>query len=408
MIRGPLNGVRVLELGMMFAGPFGGKILADLGAEVIHVEDPQKGDPARHWKPAVDGMSVGFARISALKKSLALDLRNSEGQQIVRDLVPSMDVVLTNLRVAALERWGIGPDALRAIKPDLVVSVVSGFGATGPNSHKPGFGTVADGLSGFAFTNGWPDTPPTTAPFGLADCMAAITAALGIVASLRGRDHGIDAGMIDVAIYEPMLSIMGDEVARCSADGTFRGRQGNAVQSSSPRGVFHTRDDHWVVISGSSQNACTRLFGAIGHPEYIDDPRYSTNAARVEHDDDLMKTIGDWVAIHDRGEAIKLLDEADVPVAPVNSPQDIIDDKNLWERGSLSKLQITKDREVVVPSRYVRLTGQQDFDYPQPPALGQHTRDILSGDLGLDDATLERLERSGCIKLRPGPDAGPG
>jgi crotonobetainyl-CoA:carnitine CoA-transferase CaiB-like acyl-CoA transferase len=399
MIEGPLNGIRVLELGMMFAGPFGGKILADLGAEVIHVEDPQKGDPARHWQPAVDGMGVGFARVNALKKSLALDLRSKDGQQLVRDLIPSMDVVLTNLRLAALERWGIGPDALRAIKPDLVVSVVSGFGASGPLSHKPGFGTIADGISGFAFTNGWPDTPPTTAPFGLSDCQAGITAALGILASLLGRDRGRPGGMVDVAIYEPMLSIMGDEIAGWSGAGVFRGRRGNAVQSSSPRGVFRTQDDEWVVISGSSQNACTRLLHAIGRAELMDDPRYFTNAARVENDGDLMSIIGGWVRRHDRKEVIQLLEEADVPVGPVNSPQDIVEDPDLWARGSLSKLRITNDKDIVVPSRYVNLSEQASFDYPQPPELGEHTREILTGCAGVDDAALESLQRSGCIRL---------
>jgi crotonobetainyl-CoA:carnitine CoA-transferase CaiB-like acyl-CoA transferase len=404
MVAGPLNGIRVLELGMMYAGPFGGKVLADLGAEVIHVEDPQKGDPARHWQPQVAGVNVGFARVNCLKKSLAVDLRSPEGQDLIRALVPKFDVVLTNLRVAALIRWGIGPERLKEIKPDLVVTTVSGYGTYGPRKERPGFGTIADGVSGFAFTNGWPDTPPTTAPFGLSDCMSGISAALGTLAALVSLGKsGTIPGDVDVAIYEPLLAVMGDELAEYSAVGTYRGRKGNAVQASSPRGVFDCKDGHWVVISGSSQNACTRLFGAIGRPELIEDPRYATNARRVQNDADLMGYISAWVKERDRADVLRLMDEADVPVGPVNSPADIVVDKDMWERGSLVPLKIPgADKELTVPGRYVRFSGLPPITYDQTPRLGQHTAELLSTDAGLSADEIAKLAEAGVITVDSG------
>jgi crotonobetainyl-CoA:carnitine CoA-transferase CaiB-like acyl-CoA transferase len=401
VVAGPLNGVRVLELGMMYAGPFGGKVLADLGAEVVHVEDPIKGDPARHWQPQVGGFNVGFARVNCLKKSLAVNLRSPEGQDLIRAIVPRFDVVLTNLRVSALTRWGIGPERLKAIKPDLVVTTVSGYGSYGPRKDRPGFGTIADGVSGFAFTNGWPDTPPTTAPFGLSDCMAGITAALGTLAALVGLGKsGTVPGDVDVAIYEPLLAVMGDELAEYSAVGTFRGRKGNAVQASSPRGVFQCRDGEWVVISGSSQNACTRLFAAIGHPGLIEDPRYATNAMRVKNDADLMVLIAGWVRQRDRAEVLALMDGADVPVGPVNSPADIVEDSDLWERGSLAKLEIPgADHSITVPGRYVRLSNLEPITYSAPPRLGQHTSDLLASDADLTPAEISKLAAAGVIAV---------
>ncbi len=261
---GPLDGVRVLELGTMYAAPTAGRMLRDFGADVVKVEDPSSGDYARQWTPQHDGLSLGFARLNAGKRSLGVDLRDERGRSLVRTLAGSVDVIIESFRPGRLETWGLGYDALRADNPGLVLTRVSGFGQTGPYHARPGFGTVAEVGSGFAFINGWPDTPPTSPPFGFADSIAGISAALGTAMALFRRERTGEGEEVDVALYEPLMFIVGDMLLNYQTNGVIQGRVGNGTGSASPRGVYQSADGHWLAIAASNQGIAKRLFAAMG------------------------------------------------------------------------------------------------------------------------------------------------
>src|SRR5690606_15195741 len=281
----PLSGVRVLELGSMYAAPTAGRMLRDFGADVIKVEDPGTGDFARQWVPQHNGVAIGFARLNAGKRSLGIDLRTTAGRDLVLRLAERVDVVVESFRPGRLEQWGLGYDALRAANPRIILTRVSGFGQTGPSRARPGFGTVAEAASGYAFLNGWPDTPPTAPPFGFADSIAGIAAAYGTAMALFDRERTGRGRQVDVALYEPLMFILGDAVLRYSVSGEITQRQGNSSGAASPRGIYQAGDGKWLSIAASSQNIAMRLFEAMGRPEMCTDPRFATNAARLANND---------------------------------------------------------------------------------------------------------------------------
>src|SRR5580704_8128171 len=283
--KGPLDGIKVLELGAMYAAPTGGRMLRDFGADVIKVEDPVTGDYARHWTPQKDGLSLGFARLNSGKRSVAIDLRSPDGRELVRAIAAKVDVVIESFRPGRLEAWGLGYDVLAAGHPGLVMTRVSGFGQTGPYRERPGFGTVAETGSGFAFINGWPETPPTSPPFGFADSIAGISAAMGTAMALYRRERTGAGEEVDVALYEPLMFIVGDMILKYLTLGEVQGRVGNGTGSASPRGIYQAADGGWLSIAASNQGIAKRLFAAMGQPELIEDPRFATNPARLANNE---------------------------------------------------------------------------------------------------------------------------
>jgi crotonobetainyl-CoA:carnitine CoA-transferase CaiB-like acyl-CoA transferase len=391
MSGGPLDGVRVLELGTMYAAPTAGRMLRDFGADVIKVEDPAMGDYARQWTPQHGGLSLGFARLNAGKRSLGVDLRDERGRAVVRRLVASVDVVVESFRPGRLEAWGLGYEALREDNPRLILTRVSGFGQTGPYRARPGFGTVAEVGSGFAYINGWPETPPTSPPFGFADSIAGIAAAMGTAMALFRRERTGLGEEVDVALYEPLMFIVGDMLLNYQTTGVIQSRVGNGTGAASPRGVYQAADGHWLAIAASNQGIAKRLFVAMGRPELIEDPRYATNAARMQHNDELQAIVSAWVASRPRDEIIKDLEEDEVVVAPVNDARDIVADPHFRERTLVELTGSEALGRVLMPGPVLHLRSYDGPMYDGVPAIGEHTRSVLSDLAGVSADEVDSL-----------------
>ncbi|MEV0400400.1 CoA transferase [Actinoallomurus sp. NPDC050550] len=386
----PLAGVTVLELGTMYAAPTAGRMLRDFGARVVKVEDPATGDYARHWTPQHEGLALGFARLNAGKESVGIDLRRPAGRDLVRRLAARVDVVLESFRPGRLEEWGLGYDVLAADNPGLVLTRVSGFGQTGPYRERPGFGTVAETASGYAFTNGWPDSPPTSPPFGFADSIAGISAAYGTVTTLLARSRTGLGDVVDVALYEPLMFILGDMILRYTSTGEIQQRVGNGSGSASPRGIYRAGDGRWLSIAASSQRIAVRLFQAMGHPEFADDPRFATNTARMEHNDELQGIVAAWVAARPRADVLADLDRHEVVAAPVNDARDVVEDPHFRER-TLVDLAGTVLGPALVPGPILHLGGYPGPVYDGVPEIGEHTEPGLRELLALSSAELAGL-----------------
>ena len=392
----PLAGVTVLELGTMYAAPTCGRMLRDFGARVIKVEDPAAGDFARQWTPIVEGLSVGFARLNSGKESIGIDLRRPEGRDLVRRLAAQVDVVLESFRPGRLEEWGLGYDVLSADNPGLVLTRISGFGQTGPYRARPGFGTVAETASGYAFVNGWPDSPPTSPPFGFADSIAGLSAAYGTTTTLFNRTRTGRGDVVDVALYEPLMFILGDIVTNFTASGHVQQRVGNGSGSASPRGIYQAADGKWLAIAASNQRIAMRLFATMGRPEFCDDPRFATNEARMTHNEELQGYVTKWVALRPREEVLADLDADEVVAAPVNDARDIVADPHFRER-TLVDLAGTVLGDALVPGPVLHLNSYGGPVYDGVPEVGEHSAIVLPELLGLSAQEMTTLGADGVI-----------
>jgi crotonobetainyl-CoA:carnitine CoA-transferase CaiB-like acyl-CoA transferase len=384
----------------MYAAPTGGRMLRDFGARVIKVEDPRTGDFARQWTPQHEGLSLGFARLNSGKESVGIDLRRPEGRDLVRRLAARVDVVLESFRPGRLEAWGLDYDVLSADNPGLVLTRVSGFGQTGPYRERPGFGTVAETASGYAFVNGWPDSPPTSPPFGFADSIAGLSAAFGTTTALFNRSRTGRGDVIDVALYEPLMFILGDLVLNYTATGHVQQRVGNGSGSASPRGIYQAADGQWLSIAASNQTIAMRLFEAMGRTEFRDDPKFATNVARMAHNDELQQHVRDWVGQRPRAEVLADLDAHEVVAAPVNDAKDIAEDPHFRER-TLVELAGTVLGPALVPGPVLHMDSYAGPVYDGVPAIGQHTHAVLPELLGLGDDELGALGGEGVIGPTP-------
>ena len=396
-VKGPLHGVTVLELSSMYAAPTCGRMMRDFGATVIKVEDPVAGDFARQWSPFKNGLSLGFSRLNSGKRSLGIDLRSEDGREIVRDLVPHVDVVLESFRPGRMEAWGLGYDILSLRNPGVVMTRVSGFGQTGPYSERPGFGTVAETSSGYAYINGWPSTPPTSPPFGFADSIAGISAAFGTAMALFNRGRTGVGDVVDVALYEPLMFIIGDIILQWTGNGAIQERVGNGTGSASPRGIFQAKDGKWLSIAASSQTIAVRLFEAMDRPDIIKDPRYATNAARMEHNEDMQKIVSEWVQTQPRTDILAILESHDVVAAGVNDARDVTEDPHFSERTLVDLTGSDLLGKVKMPGPILHVSSYSGPEYAGVPEIGQHTKEVLQDFLGFDDARIQSLAQSGVI-----------
>ncbi|MBK1787338.1 CaiB/BaiF CoA transferase family protein [Prauserella cavernicola] len=376
--QGPLAGVRVLELGAGYAAPTAGRMLRDFGADVVKVEDPTGGDYARQWVPQKDGLSLGFCRLNAGKRSVGVDLRTVDGRATIRRMAAHFDVVVESFRPGRLEEWGLGYPELSADNPGLVLARVSGFGQTGPYRQRPGFGTVAETSSGFAHINGWPELPPTSPPFGFADSIAGISAAMGVGMTLFQRSASGRGGVVDVALYEPLMFIVGDMLLKYSGLGEVQGRIGNATGAASPRGIYEAADGRFLSIAASNQAIAVRLFQAMGRSELVADPRFATGSARLEHNDLVQQEVRDWVRSLDRDAALAVLEEYEVVSAPVNDAADIVADPHFRER-----TLVGLGGGLVMPGPILHLDGYAGPAYDGVPGVGEHTAEVFA-ELGMD------------------------
>ena len=332
---GALAGVRVVELGTMVAAPMTGMLLADHGADVVKVEMPGSGDQLRHWGHLKDGAGLFWKVLGRNKRSVMLDLHEEHDREALRQLLKDADVLIENFRPGTLENWGLAPDALVTLNERLIVLRVSGWGQDGPYSSRPGFGTLVEACSGFAYINGWPDHPPTLPPFGLADSMAGFAGAFGVLAALHHRHRTGLGQVIDLALYEPILTALGSMVIDYDQLGIVQARSGNRAPYTAPRNAYQCKDGRWFAISASNQNTAMRLLNEIGGPSLVDDPRYATNQLRIAHAAELDEYVVRWAKERTLDEVMTALNLGEVPASPIYSVQDLMNDVHVRERASV-------------------------------------------------------------------------
>lgn len=395
---GPLQGVVVVEAGTMVSSGTLGRLLSDFGAMVIKVEHPVAGDPLRDLKPRKDGHGLWWKYLCRNKQAVTLNLSDDRGQTVFKDLVSEADVVIENFRPGTFERWGLGYDDLAAINPGLVMLRISGFGQTGPYSDKPGFGTLAEALSGFAHLNGFPDSPPLLPKTGFADGIAALYSAFSIMYALYHRDVNDGSGQyIDVSLLEPIFNILGPEPLQYDQLGEIPERMGNQSRISAPRNVYQTADGRWLALSGSSQRTAMRCFEAIDRPDLKDDPRFATNEARVDNADELDEVIQDWMLERTREEVVEQLEAYDVPVAPVYNIEDIMGDEHYAAREAVVTVEDDDFGEARVQSVFPKFSDTPGEVEHLGPKKGADNQTVYREVLGYDEDLLAELEADGVI-----------
>ncbi|MDX1528307.1 MAG: CaiB/BaiF CoA-transferase family protein, partial [Gammaproteobacteria bacterium] len=310
----PLEGVRVVEMGQLIAGPFAGCVLAYFGAEVIKIEPPGSGDALRNWRVLKDGTSLWWRSLGRNKKSLSVNLRSDQGREIVRRLAAQSDVLIENFRPGTLEKWGLDPEALKADNPKLIVARISGYGQTGPYSERPGFASVCEGFGGFRYINGFPGQPPVRPNLSLGDTLAGLHAVIGVLLSLHHREQqGAGRGqVVDVAIYESVYNMLEAVVPEFNGAGIVREPSGSTLTGIVPTNTYPCADGRYVIIGGNGDSIFRRLMTAAGRPEMASDPRLANNAGRVAHQQEVDEAIAAWTAGLESGEVLGILEQAEV------------------------------------------------------------------------------------------------
>ena len=393
----PLQGIRVLDLATIYAGPFAAMLLGDYGADVVKVEHP-RGDPMRGHGYAKDGVGLWWKLVSRNKRTVTLDLNQGEGQRMLLAMAAKSDVVIENFRPGVLERWNLGYEQLRAVNPRLVLLRTTGFGQFGPYASRPAFGTLAEAMSGFAHITGQPDGPPTLPPFGLADGIAGLAGALAVMLALYHRDaRGGEGQVIDLAIIEPILMVLGAQSIIYDQLGLVLQRMGNRSGNNAPRNTYKTRDGRWVAVSTSADTIAQRTMRLVGHPEVIDEPWFKTGTQRAQHAEELDAMVGAWVAQRDLDEVVRLFDESGAAIAPIYDIVQILSDPQFKaletfieledeDLGRL-KMQNLAFRMAETPGA-VRFAGRR---------LGQDNAEVYCELLDLDQGRLEQLKTAGVI-----------
>ncbi len=384
----PLDGVRVLDLSRVVAGNMVSLLLADFGAEVVKIETPE-GDALRDW--LVGGVAANWKVYARNKKSVCLNLRKAAAKDLLLKLVETAQVFIENFRPGTLEKMGLGPDVLHARNPALVIVRVTGWGQTGPYRHKPGFGTLAEGMSGFAALNGFADREPVLPPNQLADCTAGTYGAFAVMIALRHIEVSGGAGqVIDLPLLEPLFTFMGPQAASYKAGGKLRERTGSRSTTAAPRNVYRTKDDKWVSMSASTQAMTERLLRVIGHGHLLDDARYKTNAERVKHAADLDAIVGGFIGRMTLAENLAFFDKHEVTVGPVYDIAQFVQDPHVLAREIV--VDLPDDEMGTIPMHNVvpKMSGTPGAIRAPAPKLGEHNAEIL-GALGLSAAELQTL-----------------
>lgn len=393
----PLSGVSVIDCASLIAGPMVGTLMSQFGADVVKIEHPEYGDGLRHHGEYDEDLM--WKAMGQNRKSVPVDLHHEEGQEVIHDLVKEADVFVENFRPGRLEEWNLGWETLSEINPDLVMVRVTGFGQTGPYRDRPGFGTLAEAMSGFAYMTGQPDGPPTLPPFGLADAITGLYATAAATFALYWRDTEDGTGQyVDASIFEAMFAaIMHGQTVEYAEKGIVGERMGNRISHSAPRNTYQTGDDQWVAISASAENIAKRVLRIVGGEELVSDPRFQTMRDRVEHVEELDAIIQDWMAEHTREEAVEIFTEHNAAIAPVYSIADIFQDEHVDARDLLVELEDEELGEVTLPGVVPRLSETPGrIDHPGP-RLGKQARDILTERTSLTDEELAALEEQGII-----------
>ena len=404
---GQLEGLRVLELGSLIAGPFCTRQLADMGARVFKIEPPGVGDALRSWSVVTEEGSLWSMVQSRNKESIAIDLRKPEGQQLVRRLAERVDVVVENFRPGRLESWRLGPDELLTANPRLVLVRISGFGQDGPYRDRPGYGSTGESMGGLRYVTGFPDRPPLKMGVSIGDAVAALYATIGTLAALRRRDATGRGELVDVALHEAVFSLLEGILPEYAHSGVVRERQGNALPGSAPSNSYPTADGRYITIGANGESIFKRFCAAIGQPELFLDSRFAGNQARRRNSVALDEVIIEWTRKHTVDKIWELMIEAGVPAAPVYSIADIVGDPQFAARGMIIEAPGPGSvGKVKMPGFVPRFSQGPSQLRWAGPRLGEHTAAVLSQELGLSTGDLARLAEAGVIGLGKAPAAG--
>lgn len=388
----PLAGIRVLEVGQLLAGPFAGCLLGYFGAEVIKIEPPA-GDPLRNWRVVRDGTSLWWYSLARNKKSVTIDLQQERGCELTRQLASQCDVLIENFKPGTMEKWGLGPNDLKPLRPDLIYARVSGYGQTGPYSTKPGFASVCEAIGGLRYVNGFEDRPPVRPNLSLGDSLAGLHAVIGILLALFARRGLTQGQVVDVAIYESVFNLLEGVVPEYDGAGIVRGPSGSTLTGIVPSNTYLCADDKYVVIGANGDSLFQRLMRAIGRVDMADDPRFANNAGRVKHEKEIDDVIAAWTRANDSAVIRKILDAISVPGGPIYSVADMAADPHFNARRLFEEVEVD-GVPLKIPAILPRLEETPGATRWAGPKLGEHTDAVLQQLAGL---TAEQ-----CAALREG------
>ncbi|GAA2413740.1 CaiB/BaiF CoA transferase family protein [Nonomuraea africana] len=391
-----LADIRVIDAATLFAGPSAAMMLGDFGADVIKIEHPRRGDPSRGHGAAKDGVGLWWKSLSRNKRAAAVDLSRAEGQEILRRLARESDVLVENFRPGTLERWGLAPDDLLALNPRLIVARMTGFGQVGPMARQPGFGTLAEAMSGFAAMTGQPDGPPTLPPLALADGIAGLAMSYAIMVALHARERTGRGQVVDMAIIEPILGLLGPQMTAYKALGVVPRRTGNRSSSNAPRNTYRTRDGRWLAVSTSAQTIAERVVTLVGRPDLVEQPWFSSGAGRVRHVEELDEAVGSWIAERDAEEVIARFEEAQAAIAPIYDVKDIAEDAQYQALNTFVELPDEELGTVTVQNVLFRLSETPGEVRWAGRALGRDTDEVL-GELDYTPEQIKQLREDGVI-----------
>ena len=395
--KGPLAGVKILEMGQLIAGPFCARLMAEFGAEVIKIEPPGSGDPLRTWRKLHKGTSLWWYAQARNKKCITVNLRSEEGQEIVRRLAKDADIVIENFRPGAMEKWNLGYDKLSAENPGLIMVRLSGFGQTGPYKDLLGFGAIGESMGGMRYVTGYPDRAPVRVGISLGDSLAAMYGVIGALMALHHRNvNGGKGQVVDVALYEAVFSMMESMLPEYGMSGFVRERSGASLPGIVPSNTYPTKDGKYVVIGANGDSIFKRLVLAIGRPDLAEDPSIADNAGRVARTEELDKIIGDWTSQHSLDEVLKVLEKAQVPSGKIYSIADIVADMHYQARGMIEKNKLNADEDLLLPGIVPKLSATPGQTRWIGPQLGEHTASVLAS-IGIDETRQKALRDKGVI-----------
>jgi formyl-CoA transferase len=396
--RGALDGLVVVEMGALIAGPFCGQILGDFGAEVIKIEDPRTGDPMRQWgRTLPKGLSPWWPVIGRNKKSVGLDLRAPEGQALARRLILGADVVIENFRPGTLEKWGLSFESLSAEKPGLIMARISGFGQTGPYAKRAGYGLVGEAMGGLRYVTGDPDRRPARAGISIGDSLAAMQAAMGVMMALRVRDQTGRGQVVDAALYESVLAVMENLITEYDLTGYVRERSGSILPGIAPSNSYPCADGQLILIGGNGDTVFTRLAAAMGQPELKRDPRFADHASRGANQQLLDELIAEWTGAAQLDDLLAVLAEHGVPASRLYRAPDMLEDPQFAAREAIVETEHPVFGRIKMQNAFPKLSATPGRVRWPGPALGEHTVEVLSARAGLDADAIEALRAKGVI-----------
>lgn len=393
----PLDGIKVVEMGQLIAGPFAAKILAEFGAEVIKIEPPVTGDPLRKWRLLHNGTSVWWAAQSRNKQSVTLDLRQAEAQDVVKRLMQDADILIENFRPGTLEKWGLGWDVLSGINPKLIMLRVSGYGQTGPYRDLPGFGVIGEAMGGLRHLSGEPGRTPVRVGVSMGDSLSALHGVIGVLLALRHREQNHGTGQqVDVALYESVFNMMESLIPEHSVFGTVREPAGSSLPGIAPTNAYRCQDGKYALIAGNGDSIFKRLMEKIDRHDLANDPELQQNDGRVRHVARLDAAISTWTAERPLDEVLAALKEANIPSGKIYDAADIAVDPHYQARGMLVRSELDDGTPVTLPGIVPKLEATPGQLRSPAPRLGEHTDAVLGG-LGIDAPTLEQWRQRGLI-----------